>query len=199
LYLSQHNFASRAFCINMKNFLTGLLLFALASCTVPHKELEQGEVSFKTSDASVLFFKNVRQLYYDREYMPAGKIDIYRISKRNKEQHQPVINLAIANNWRHSEAYLLIEPNDMLADLARLEVAWTTPAGDTTGSYIFSYGPKGNHFHFANQIHKSILQQHSLKIKVNDSTSVDFLNESTDREAFRKTMLDYYRLIELDR
>ncbi len=183
----------------MKNIFAWLLCITIAGCSIKHKEVEQSDVKFKTTDASLLFFKNVRQLYYDREHVAAGEMDIYRISRRSHSKDHAVINLAIANNWRHDEAYLLVEPNDLLADLNQLQVEWSTPSGDTSGLYTFAYGSKINHFTFANQLHKSILEEHSLKIRMNDSTSVSLLEEPVERDAFRKTMLDYYRLVELDR
>ena len=101
-----------------------LALAILVSCNPDKKkEVDQTTISFDTNDASKLFFKNIRQSYYDQQIMEEAKLEIYRLKKRNQSSDQPVINLAIVNNWRYDQAYLLLEPTGGLG-LANLKLSW---------------------------------------------------------------------------
>ena len=73
-----------------------LILIFILSCN-PDKQtkVDPNEITFATDDASVLFFKNVRQLYYEMEEMEAAKLKIFRHKKRDQSQDEPIINLAI--------------------------------------------------------------------------------------------------------
>jgi hypothetical protein len=98
----------------MKNIIYLLIFLISVSCNADKtKKIDAEKSKFSTSDASELFFKNVRQRYYDREEMAASKLNIYRIQERNQRVDYPHLQLAIVINWRYDEAYILLEPNEL--------------------------------------------------------------------------------------
>lgn len=159
-----------------------------------NRKVDQATISFDTNDASKLFFKNLRQTYYDKEEMEAAKLEIYRLKKRNEAEEHPVINLAIVNNWRFDEAYLLLEPNSLLT-LDGLAVSWKNPETGTNGVISFKSGNKKAIVKFADQIYDQIQQDVEFKVFLEEK-AWDILKSAEDREAFRVTMMDYYRLVQ---
>ena len=175
-------------------FTTCLCLLLMACNPDKNKVVDQTTISFKTNDATKLFFKNVRQTYYDLEEMEAAKLDIYRLKKRTEEAARPLINLAIVNNWRYDEAYLLLEPNDQLS-LANLNLQWKNVESGETGEIKFKNGNKETIVEFADQVYLQIQQGSEFLVEISGELK-EFLSAPEDREAFRITMFDYYRLVQ---
>ena len=172
-----------------------LMIVVLTACNPDKKKkVDQTTISFTTNDASKLFFKNVRQSYYDLEEMEAAKMEIYRLKKRSESQERPVINIAIVNNWRYDEAYLVLEPNGRL-NLAALKITWKNSETGESGSISFENGNKESIVHFADQIYDHIQDGSQFTAIINDGEE-SILELAEDREAFRITMVDYYRLVQ---
>ena len=175
-----------------------LALFAvviLASCNPDKKtEVDQTTISFDTNDASKLFFKNVRQNYYDQQIMEEAKLEIYRLKKRNESSEELVINLAIVNNWRYDQAYILLEPTPEIS-LDNLKLSWNNEESGESGEIVFENGNKETIVRFADQVYYQIQQGSQFQLLLGNK-SKDILKANEDREAFRITMVDYYRLVQ---
>lgn len=170
------------------------LIFYLISChTREDKKIDSEAIRFKTTDSSVLFFKNLRQSYYDKQENNVAKADIYRDADRSKDQTTPIINLAIVHHWRNETVYIMVEPNELLSNEIRLEVKWQSPKNQDNGIYIFDFGDMEMQYKFANLLYGSIQKQHILKVKVNGKW-LDLMSKEDEKEVFRKTMLDYLKL-----
>lgn len=182
----------------MKILLFLITSIALAACNLDKDtQVDDKKSKFTTSDASELFFKNVRQIYYDQEEMAAAKLNVFRLGDRSRADDYPVINLAIASNWRYDEAYLLVEPNAYLEKLDSIRVTWKAPESAQTGTYRWVRGNKEAQFVFASQLYRSVQQGHQLYVTNARGEQEKLLDRYDDREAFRKTMFDYYRLVDL--
>lgn len=173
----------------------GLLAMVLVACN-PDKQtqVDQSEITFKTTDSSKLYFKNIRQSYYDLEEMEAAKLEVFRFKKRAQGDERPVINLSIVNNWRYDEAYLLLEPNGYIQQ-DTLKLRWKSADGLKTDSIFYSRGNKTDIVKFADQVYQQIQSKSEFEIELEGNWK-RFLNESLDREAFRITMFDYYKLVQ---
>lgn len=186
------------FNIFSKSIALLLLIFYLISChTKKDKKTGSEAMRFKTTDSSVLFFKNLRQSYYDKQENNVAKADIYRDAERSKDQTKPIINLAIVHHWRNETAYIMVEPNELLINEIRLEVQWQNPDNQGRGTYIFDFGDMEMQHKFATSLYESIQKYHLLKVKV-DGKLLDLLSKEDDKEVFRKTMLDYLRLTNME-
>ena len=182
----------------MKILLLLTLLASLAACNLDkNTRVDETRAKFTTSDASELFFKNVRQIRYDQQEMAEAKLNVFRWGDRSQEEDRPLINLAIAINWRYDEAYRLLEPNAYLQDLSPLQVIWQDSTSQQEGEYEWAGGNKEAQFTFATQLYQSIQQGHHLYIVNSQGEKERFLNQYDDRETFRITMFDYYRLVDL--
>jgi hypothetical protein len=154
---------------------------------------EKAETHFKTRPDTELYFKNVRQLYYDLEEQANTKLNLYRFAKRVKKSDKLLLNLAIVHNWRYNEAYLLLETNPALPKNQPFRVFWRAKSGKQ-GEIVFKNGDKTTHFEFANAIYQGILNEYSF-YQLIDNQELMIFNSATERAAFRITMLDYLKLI----
>lgn len=171
-------------------FCVGLL----SACNLDkNTKVDQTSIDFKTDDSSRLFFKNLRQSYYDLEKMEEAKLEIYRLKKRVVDTDQPVINLAIVNNWRYDEAYILLEPNSLIPNSNKISIHWINENG-SEGEILFAGGNKKDLLNFAGAIYEQIQAGSTFQILL-EGKKVDILIDTKSREAFRVTMFDYYRLV----
>jgi hypothetical protein len=184
--------------MKLSTCLLVLALGSLAACYNPDKskKVDPNRAQFSTTASSLLFFKNVRQLYYDRQVNEAAKLDLYRIGERKLTPTEPILNLLIVSNWRLDESYIMLEPNAFLAGSDSLRVSWRSPQTGQTGEYLFPNGDKRTHFKFAVELYGSLQDGHELAL-LTDSASHPVLATEAHREPFRKTMIDYLRLVGL--
>lgn len=165
----------------------------LMSCNpVKDKKVDQTTIGFQTDESSKLFFKNVRRSYYEVEAMEEAKLEIYRLKSRVKESQSPLLNLSIVNNWRYDEAYILLEPNEAAGSITDLQVQWESQDG-SSGTIIPEGGNKKSQLDFAAKIYEHIQDGDSLFL-LKGNEKLELLKETKEREAFRITMFDYFRL-----
>ena len=175
----------------MRFFVLFLLSVSISACGInANKEAETFD-GFSTDESSKLFFKNVRRSYYDVTILEAAKLETYRFKKRVVSEEQPIINLAIVNNWRYDEAYVLLEPNAVL-NQDELKIRWEEEGQQK--ELVFANTNKDSHGDFADKVYELINAEIEMEIWAGDSWR-SFLNTSQSKEAFRLTMYDYYRLV----
>lgn len=182
----------------MKYLVFTLLVFIFSACKpIADKPVDAYNPKFNTTEDSELFFKNVRQIAYDLERQKNTKIDIYRSKKQDENNKIPKIHLAIAHNWRYDEAYILIELGAYFKSLQNVEIHWKNEKSGETGIYEFQRkSNKNEYFRFASEIYNSIVAQHTLWVMEKEN-KIFFLENPEEREAFKTTMKDYYRLVAL--
>ena len=110
-----------------------------------------------------------------------------------KDSNSPILNLSIVNNWRYDEAYILLEPNEVIGALDQLKLKWENSEG-ASGQLNFIGGNKTDQLKFAAQVYEQI-QQGSTFLLIKEDEQLEILNDSKSREAFRITMFDYWRLV----
>jgi hypothetical protein len=179
----------------LKTF-TFVLFFIIAACESKRKEVNEAAAKYTTSDASEIFFRNVRSLYYEKTAMEEARLDVYRLKERPQADDYPLLHLSIVVNWRYDEAYVLTEPNAYLQQMDTIKIIWQDSLQDDSGAFQFSGGNKDDHFRLATQLYHSIQAQRKLYILHNDQ-KIPFMQQREAREAFRKTMGDYFRLVDL--
>lgn len=180
----------------MKHLLTSIIISVLLIACNPDKNKRADPLAlrFSTTDDAKLFFKNLRQQAYDLQEMPAAKLQVYRHSGRRQDADYPLLQPALVINWRYNEAYLLLEPNEYINEDESLQIHWQDTVKQQQGLYRFDYGNKEEHLQFAGQLYGSILDGHRLYYQTADSLKQPFMADKKDREIFRISLLDYYRL-----
>jgi len=169
-------------------------LWILIGCDMhKSKVIDPGKVNFRTFEDSELFFKNLRQTYYDKESLDSAGLDKYRFEDRVQATDRPIINLMIVHNWRLDMAHIFVEPNGFFTS-DTLQVFWESPADGQTGSYHYHKGNTRQQLQFATELYSSIQQEHSMWVELSGERH-PLLQDEPSREAFRITMVDFYRLV----
>lgn len=176
---------------------TVFLLFScllIVSCKIDRKQnIDRDKFTFKTTDDSFLFFKNVRQIYYDFQDLPEARWHAFRLSDRSKSEEKPVLSPVIVIDWFKSEAYLLVEPNAFLQDEPELIIHERNSKSDNVYEYSLKERGRENMLEFATKIYEGIMSENEFYIKSNNQF-IPLFTEDEDRENFRIVLADYYRL-----
>lgn len=180
---------------------TRIILLALAAALTAcypgrNRGLDPGRPAFATTDASELFFHNVRSPYYDKEEMPDAGLHVYRLGRRAQDETRPLLNLAIVHNWRRDQAFILIEPSTYLMGLPEVRLRYRNPATGEEGELLYEPGNREEQFRMATSIYLRLEGGSEFSLLAWDK-EMPFLAEKAEREAFRVTMFDFYRLVEL--
>lgn len=179
----------------LKPFLTCLLLIIalFTGCKVDQdKKVDRSKFQFKIGDDSELFFRNVRQIYYDRS-SPDGTWQAYRFSDRYHGNERPFILPVIVINWMKDEAYLLIDTNKPLSEEDYLQVIVSSGYASKSDTLILNERGRERMLEFGSKLYEAIQANHKIVIK-SKGRFAPLLDEQIDQEAFRITMSDYYRL-----
>ncbi len=173
------------------------IIWLFTSCA-QHKEvaIDPKKPVFDTQESTKLFFRNMRQSYYDVEEMKPAKIEVFRIGERSEDPMAAVIPVKIIHQWANDKAYAMVEANEFLNGMDTLTVVWKDST-QQAGEYIFPMAsPQPKHFEFASNIYRSIQSGHQMSLKVAGEEK-ELFSTRESREPFRKTMVDFYRLVGL--
>ncbi|MEM7110663.1 MAG: hypothetical protein AAF519_20705 [Bacteroidota bacterium] len=172
-----------------------VMLLNLMGCAVnSDKKVTLENFEFKTGDDTELFFKNVRQSYYDLEENEAAKFNLFRLSDRVINDTVPILNLAIVINYLQDEAYLFLEPNEVLSKYDPLTIQWKNTEEGTSGEFILASRNREGMLSYADKLYKGILAGYDFSL----AGGQVFLGTQAELEAFRITVADYYRLTRLE-
>jgi len=167
-----------------------LLIVLISGCNQDKKRLVEAEkLNFKTTDASELFFKNVRQINYQKEVMKESKLDLF-VPEFNEGLP---LRFSIAINWRFDQAYLQVERTKELETMESVSFNAVNDKNNTQETFTFESGNLTTQLNFATWIYNQVLQGN--KIIYGEGQKPLFTADGS-KEAFRKFMVDYYRLIE---
>jgi len=178
-----------------RTVLLSVLVFGCSNHQV--QKIDKDDFRSDMTESSKLFFRNVRQTYYDVEEHQPSKSTIFRMSAREKSEEKPVLNVFIRQVVVQDKVFAMVESNTYLADLEEFEIHWKDSKTQQEGIYTLpKIANAPLHYAFATEIYSSIQANHSLNIKTKKGLE-PILADETAREAFRKTMVDFYRLVNL--
>lgn len=170
-----------------------LLLMVVVACKIDRdKPVDRDKFTFVMPDDAELFFRNVRQIYYNRS-SPDGKWQAYRFKDFYEGNDRPLIMPVIVINWLQDEAYLLVDSNDFLGEEDFLSVVINDTLQHKADTITLSQRGRENMLEFASRIYEGIQHQSPIFVK-SKSEYLPLLDNEDDRESFRITMSDYYRL-----
>lgn len=170
--------------------LCAFLLFA--GCKIDQsRPIQKDRLRFAVVDDAELFFKNVRQIYYDVQTLPAASTTVYRHPDRMPDEAQPALWPAIVLSPLEDEAKILIEHNEVLENEAALRIAITIQK--QTKDVVLTARGRDQMLEFATTIYEGIQQNAIFAVYVGGEP-IPWLANEEQRQAFRSTMADFYRL-----
>jgi len=177
-------------------FLLCFSVSVFTGCKIDRETtIDRSRFTFNITPDSHLFFKNVRQLYYDVEDLPEAKWRVYRFSDRKEKS--PAIHPTIVIDWVKEESYLLLESDDQLANEPLFQVYEHNPQTERKYAYYLAERGKENMLEFATKLYEGIMAGHAFTVVINGKEEPFLLED--EREKFRIVMADYYRLIRVIR
>ncbi len=163
----------------------------LSACQIDRdKTVDRSKFTFKTGDDTELFFKNMRQSYYELEENKEAGLNVFRLKKRIVDDSAAVLNLAIVVNYLQDEAYILLEPGKRLQQYDPLAVLWKDAVSNSSGEFRLDAMNRESMLEFGSLLFEGIEANYSLTLP----DGAPFLASQAERQAFRITMSDYYRL-----
>jgi hypothetical protein len=175
--------------------LGSLFLVLLLSFFNEKRARNSGEEIMSITSSSRLYFKNIRMAYYDAEGRADAKMNIYRYGKRVQSKEKPLLNLSIIINRVKDEAYIYLEPNELLASASPLRLQWRDAMIQEEGELVFYNGDKFAHYHFVEELYLLVLNNAYVEVEI-EGIWHEILQTQEERDAFRITCADYFRLIE---
>lgn len=171
-----------------------VMLFMLVSCKIDRREtVDRDKFTFRYTDDTYLFFRNVRQIYYDFQDLPQARWHAYRLSDRYTGNQRPAINPVIVVDWHNQQANLLVEANEPLMEEPEIVIREKNSRSGTFYSYSLKERGRENMLEFATKIYEGIVAENEFMIKY-EGTFHPLFPEEDDAENFRVVMADYYRL-----
>jgi len=162
-----------------------LLLILYAVFGPSTKKISLEEVSFKTTQSSELYFKNIRSYFYNKEEHKESGFHLY--SLKSLEENGSPLSFVILQNWMMSEAYIMLETGstDELTTPFTIEIEeeqqLVLNAEDSYAQYVF-----------AAQVFTALENDMDLRLKQKDV--VIYISER-DKKALHKSLGDYFRLV----
>ena len=175
-------------------YLFLLLTILIISCHPDkNKIVDRNKPVFKSNDASRLFFKNVRYLYYNIEEKNAGKIQVMKLKDRPEpDSTKAQIFVNIINNWHQDKAYPMLEFSQYFNDRTEVKLEIRNKNSIVETLIFDKEAPISSHFYFSAALYEAILKNHKIFLQPENS---ELLKKEIAREAFRISMVDFYRLV----
>lgn len=143
---------------------------------------------FRTSQADLLFFKNIRSFYYHKIEDEKSGYDILRIKSLYQDSSKtPTITFVLFNNWKQSETYIITEKNKKLVFEENLKLSWKSK--DETGRILLEAFNNEAHFKFAGEVYSHLIAGDELLFEGNPIYS------EFQRKSAIKTLKDYFKLV----
>lgn len=171
-----------------------ILHFVVVACKIDRKEhIDRDKFSFSYTDDSYLFFRNVRQIYYDITDLPAAKWIAYRHGDRYSGNTRPALTPVIVVDWAHKRASLLVETNESLQHEPELVIREVNRETGAKYGYTLAERGKENMLEFATRIYEGIIAENEIFIFY-DGDYVPLFGDDDESDSFRVVLADYYRL-----
>lgn len=171
-----------------------VMLFSLYSCKIDrHETVDRDNFTFRYTDDAYLFFRNVRQAYYDFQDLPQARWHAYRLSDRYSRNERPTINPVIVVDWHRQEANLLIEANDLLMKEPEIVIRERNTKTGAVYSYRLKERGRDIMLEFGTKIYEGIVAENEFEVQY-AGTYYPLFPEEDDADNFRVVLADYYRL-----
>ncbi|WP_338768457.1 hypothetical protein WAF17_07850 [Bernardetia sp. ABR2-2B] len=180
------------------SLITLCSIFLLGCNPDKDKRVSASETKNSTTQNSVLFFKNTRSLDYNKKDEPKLKREIYTHEDASEDTLKPVLNMTIVYLWDKDKAYIITDPNKYIEDYFdeskndTLKIRWKNPKTEAQGTLFYIAGHVDTQYEFATQLYNSLLDKYEFYMLPNE---IPILDTKKERETFRITMMDYYRLV----
>ncbi len=173
--------------------LLSISFFWIACHPDKNRLVSLDEISFRSTDASELYFKNMRRSYYETEERQEAAIELYTLSDYSEIQ-TPLMKPVIAYNWRNDFVSIMLSiPDDLDNDPT---IALIFEEAGEQQKMILNDADIRTQTTVAVKIYNGILSNHEIFLVVNDQRYPLF-DSKDEMDMFRITVFDYLRFVEI--
>jgi hypothetical protein len=152
------------------------------------------EKTFRITDASRIFFNNIRRASYNRKANNDAKMDVFRLDIDEEEVSQNRMDLDLILNRKKNAAYLYLNPQGEFKNEENLLIRCRDETWANKGAMEFSGGNRYDHLSAAKRIAGWLEDEFLVEIQLEDEWVALFTTEK-ERKAFRTTYRDFMELI----
>ena len=185
-----------------KTILPLVLMFGLgASCFPTNEDLYNVKPRFKTTESSVLFFRNTRSVFYDLQERPDAFVELFYPSTPTASDSEPGYIWYIAYNRSLSKAMAFHEPTPSLVQdpCAQIQWHWTQPDGSV--KVVSSFGCPALHpeenFEFLVKSYRQLNADRVAYIKTQSGKLRPLFPLEENKRRFLRLVRDYLELVDL--
>ncbi|KXX70342.1 hypothetical protein [Flammeovirga sp. SJP92] len=187
----------------MKKLLFILTITLISTACQPYKDviIDPFAPKFVTYDQTRMYFKNVRASYYDKVDLPqtdtATHMNVLLYNKAVQDSTQAIINLHLVTIDSNDNAFIMLAPNEFFKGYQLFKVHWVDHGNELKGEIRYKQGGMADQFLFTSEIYNLLNKDDvTFEIEFGDKR-VPFLDTIEEKNAFRITMIDFYRLVTL--
>jgi hypothetical protein len=179
----------------MKKFIILFLLLNAACSVNTSKKVDIEKLRFSYTDDAYIFFRNMRQSNYDLKVMEEGGWRIYRHEDRELDTTDFYFNISLVVNWRVNRIYPIIEMPQSI-DKDGFEVFWEALESEEKGRITLNGEKRRDEMVFSTKLYNKMIDEVELFVTYKNKKQSLFKN-SDQKEAFRVSMYDFYRMTAL--
>lgn len=165
-------------------FHFGLILLLFSCHPEKNKLVGYEEIDFKTTDASEIYFKNIRQSEYQLTELQEEGFNVFQMPELKIDS---IIQPKILHNWRMDKAYF------SLFEVSEIDFNYIIKS-DTSSLNELDFRSQTQ---LAREIYNAIIAQDSITYRIDQSEYLPFFKSQKSKETYRKMYFDYLRLIEV--
>jgi len=170
------------------------MIFSLAACH-PDKNtpVDLDKLSFKSTDASEIFFRNMRRSYYNKEENKEAAIELYTLTGYEKIGAAS-LKPTIAYNWRNDFVAVMLNKSEELSNQETLVLLFETSDGQE--KLILNETDVKTQTTVAIKLYNSILNKHEIFL-VRERQKEPLFKNNEEKDFFRITIFDFLRFVEM--
>ena len=151
------------------------------------------KIRFQSTDASEIYFRNMRRSYYDMEEHQEAGIELYTLSGYRDLE---TVNLrpTLAYNWRNDFVAIMVSKSDELKNEESLVLIFESP--ESQHKLILNDGDIKTQTTLALKLYNGILANNEIYLVQNRQKQPVF-KSSEEKELFRITTFDFLRFVEM--
>ena len=178
----------------MRVLILLVTIFCLTSCHPDkNKPVDLEKLRYQSTDASEIYFRNMRRSYYEIEENKEAAIDLYTLSGYD-EFDQAYLIPTIAFNWRNDFVAIMLNQSDKLENEENLVVLFENEKGSQ--KLLLNEGDISTQTTVAVKVYNGILKNDEIFLVLNRQKQALFRNNE-EKELFRITIFDFLRFVEM--
>ena len=158
-----------------------------------NKSVDLDQIRFQSTDASEIYFRNMRRSYYEMEERKEAAIELYTLSDYEAFE-AAMLKPTIAYNWRNDFVAVMLDASDKLKDEDNLVVIFESAEGQQ--KMILNESDIKSQTTVALRLYNGILDNNEIFLVLNRQ-KVPLFKNNEEKQLFRITIFDFLRFVEM--